>query len=53
MCVCHVYVGTNRGQKRMADILELELHTVVILSRCMLEAKPWSSLKAAIALNHL
>ena len=44
--------GTNRGQKRMLDPLELELQEVMSCLTWVLETELWPSVRATSALSH-
>ena len=51
MCVFYMCSGVCRGQKRVLDVLELELQAVVSHLVRALGTEPGSSVRAANALN--
>jgi hypothetical protein len=50
VCVC-VCVCVPEDAREDVRFLELELHTVVVLTRFMLGTKPWPSLKEQVLLT--
>ena len=49
--VCLVFVDAHRGQKRVSDLLELELQAVVNSPLWVLGTELWSSARAANVLD--